>query len=420
MRHDIRPEEHGPLGLPMAEAVESCVHCGFCLPTCPTYQVLEQEMDSPRGRIVIMKEVLEGTLELELASEHLDACLGCLACFTACPSGVEYGELITAFRGTMESGRRRPLLDRLARSVILGTLPHPGRFRAAASVGRLAKPLRPLLPGKFRGMLDLLPDRIPPRARLQERYPARGETRARVALLAGCAQQVLSPGINLATIHVLTANGVEVLVPPAQGCCGALAAHTGALDDARAAARRNLNAFDLEVDAIVTNAAGCGSGMKEYGLWLRGDSEAGRAESLAARTRDVTVFLSELGPLPPEHALEAPLRVAYHDACHLSHGQGVTTEPRALLRAIPGIELLELSDPAICCGSAGTYNIEQPDVAAELGRRKADSVRAVRPDVLVSGNIGCITQLAAHLRADGVPVMHTMELLARVYDTAGA
>jgi glycolate oxidase iron-sulfur subunit len=413
MRHDIPISEAGPFALPMAQAVEACVHCGFCLPSCPTYQVLEDEMESPRGRIILMKEVLEGNLALADATQHLDACLGCLACVSACPSGVQYGELLTPFRMQTEPQRKRTLLDRALRAAIMFTLPHQQRFRLAARLGRLARPFRHLLPARFGAMLQLLPMRLPQQVQLQERYPAVGELRATVALLAGCAQQVLEPEINLATISVLVNNGVEVLVPRSQGCCGALAAHTGVQRYAQAAARRNLQAFPEDVDVIISNAAGCGSGLHEYPLWLRGEPEEAAAVRFSARVQDISVFLAALGLRPPHAELERPLLVAYHDACHLEHGQGVTLQPRELLRQIPGVELIELQDRA-CCGSAGTYNIEQPETAAELGRRKAAAVLATGADVVVTGNIGCLQQLAAHL-PERVPVLHTMQLLARIY-----
>lgn len=413
MRHDIPVTEAGPFALPMAQAVEACVHCGFCLPACPTYQVLEDEAESPRGRIILMKGVLEGNLALADAAPHLDACLGCLACVSACPSGVQYGELLTPFRMHTEPQRERTLLDRVSRAAIMFTLPHPKRFRLAARLGRLARPFQRLLPAQFAAMLDLLPDRLPRQVQLQEHYPAVGEHRATVALLAGCAQQVLEPQINLATITVLVNNGVDVLVPRQQGCCGALAAHTGVQQHAQAAARRNLQAFPEDVDAIISNAAGCGSGLHEYPLWLRGEPEEDAARHFSARVQDITVFLAALGLRAPRTGRTEPLRVAYHDACHLEHGQGVTLQPRELLRQIPGVELIELQDHA-CCGSAGTYNIEQPDTAAELGRRKAAAVLATGADVVVTGNIGCLQQLVTHL-PERVPVLHTMQLLARIY-----
>ncbi len=417
MRHQIDITAYGAFGPVMADAIEDCVHCGFCLPTCPTYRVLGHEMASPRGRIIIMKEALEGQLGLELASEHLDPCLGCLACVTACPSGVEYGELITAFRMTTEDQRQRPLMDRVVRTAVSSTLPHPRRFRVAARMGNLARRVERLLPERLRVMVDLLPDSLPARRDHRGVHAPIGEKRGRVALLLGCAQQVLAPDLNTATIKLLTANGIEVVVPDAQGCCGALAAHTGLLRDARTAARKNMDAFDIEVDAVITNAAGCGSGMHEYGLWLRGEPDEQRGSALADITLDVCAYLARIGLRPATSRKDTPrLLVAYHDACHLAHGQGIREEPRELLRSMPGVELVELPDAAICCGSAGTYNMEQPAIAARLGQDKADLIRQVEPDIVVTGNIGCMTQLSAHLEPGTPPVMHTVELLAGLYE----
>ena len=415
MQHKIQVDNLGPLGQLMADAVESCVHCGFCLPTCPTYVVLGEEQNSPRGRIVLMKESLEGHLTLDEVTPYTDPCLGCLACVTACPSGVEYGDLITSFRMKAEEERERSLADKGVRKLILETLPYPARFRAAARAGQLAKPLRTLMPGRLGDMLDLLPDSVPQAQPLPEIYPAEGEVRARVALLAGCAQQVLAPDINWATLRVLAKNGVETLIPKTQSCCGALAAHTGAGEQAKRFAKHNLTAFPTDVDAVLTNAAGCGSGLHEYPLWLRGELEENAARALAAKAKDVSVFLAELGiQVPP---LTEPLRVAYHDACHLAHAQGVTAEPRALLESIEGLELLELSEPEVCCGSAGTYSLENPEIAQELGGRKAGSIAEVGAQAVATGNIGCMTQLQNALKAKGVniPVYHTMQVLDRAY-----
>lgn len=416
MQHKIPVETLGPKAEPMAEAVESCVHCGFCLPACPTYTLMGEEMDSPRGRIMIMKGVLEGEIALDDATPYLDPCLGCVACVTACPSGVEYGELITTFRMEAEEERERAPLDRLLRRVVLETLPYPRRFRVAARFGQLAQPFRALVPERMRPMLDLIPPTLPDPQPLPEVTPAIGERRARVALLASCAQQVLAPAIDHATLRVLSRNGVEVVVPRGQGCCGALAAHTGAGEKARAQARRNLAAFPKDVDAIVTNAAGCGSGMQEYALWLRGEPEEAEARTLAAKVKDVSVLLAELGLAAPP-TLEAPLRVAYHDACHLQHAQGVTLQPREILRAIPGLELLEIPDAGHCCGSAGTYSIEQPENARALGASKATAIGTLDVDVVATGNIGCLVQLQTHLRKLGVeaPVLHTVQILDRAY-----
>jgi glycolate oxidase iron-sulfur subunit len=297
---------------------------------------------------------------------------------------------------------------------MLRTLPHPKRFRAAARAARVAKPLAGRLPGALGAMLELLPDDLPKARPLPERHPAQGERRARVALLAGCAQQVLDPDIGWATLRVLARNGVETVIPAGQRCCGALAAHTGAQDAARATARHNLTAFDVDdVDAVITTAAGCGSGMREYGLLFAGRPEQDDAQRLADRVVDVSVFLAALG-LREAPALEHELVVAYQDACHLAHAQGVRREPRDLLRAIAGVRLVEPAEWELCCGSAGTYNVERPDVAAQLGERKAGNLLATGADVVVSANIGCMTQLRAHL-GDGVEVLHTMQLLDRAY-----
>lgn len=414
MRHSIPVDSLGPQAPSMAEAVASCVHCGFCLPACPTYLELGEEMDSPRGRILLMKGALEGELSQEEVLPHVDRCLGCLACVTACPSGVEYGDLLTPFREMTEKQRSRSPMEELTRTLTNQTLPYPGRFRAAAALGRYTKVFKPFLPAALRTMLDLLPDRLPPRVALPPLSPARGETRARVALLSGCVQQVLTPDINRATVDVLTSNGVEVVIPPRQGCCGALSMHTGAADQARGLARRNFKAFNLdEVDAVVTNAAGCGSGMHEYSLLFAGEPEEQAARDFAAKVQDVTVFLDALGiEAPPP--LPAPMTVAYHDACHLAHAQGVTDAPRRLLAAVSNLTLVPIPEGEICCGSAGSYNIEQPEIAAKLGLRKAEAILSTGAQAVVTGNIGCMTQIDNHLQRLGkpLPIYHTIELLA--------
>ena len=397
----------------MAEAVASCVHCGFCLPACPTYLALGEEMDSPRGRILLMKGALEGELTQEEVLPHVDRCLGCLACVTACPSGVEYGDLLTPFREMAEKQRSRSPMEELTRTLTNQTLPYPGRFRVAAALGRYTKVFRPFLPPALRTMLDLLPERLPPRDALPQLSQAQGERRARVALLCGCVQQVLTPGINRATVDVLTSNGVEVVIPPRQGCCGALSMHTGAADQARGLARRNFSAFNLDdIDAVVTNAAGCGSGMHEYPLLFAGEEEEQEARDFAAKVQDITVFLDALGIDPPA-PLPAPMTVAYHDACHLAHAQGVTDAPRRLLSAVPNLTLVPIPEGEICCGSAGSYNIEQPEIAAQLGQRKAEAILSTGAQAVVTGNIGCMTQIDSHLRRLGKPldIFHTVELL---------
>jgi len=415
MLHSIPADRLGPLGRPMADAVSACVHCGFCLAACPTYRELGEETDSPRGRIVLMKEVLEGRMTFEDAAPHVDRCLGCLACEPACPSGVRYRDLISPFRTLAAPAVRRGFLERLRRWLTARTVPHPARFRLAARLGR-TRLARRLAPAPFRPMLDLIPDRLPPARDWPETTPALGPRRARVALVIGCVQQVLDPDINTATIDLLARNGVEVVVPRGQGCCGALAWHTGDLAAARTHARRTLDAFPADVDAIVTNAAGCGSALHEYPLVLRGTPDADRAEAFAPRVVDAAAFLARLGTVAPSR--RTPLRVAYQDACHLANAQGVRDDPRILLRAVPGVELVELPDAHLCCGSAGTYNLDQPEIATALGREKARAIIAAAPDVVASGNIGCLTQLRFHLAALGsaIPVRHTMQILRDALD----
>jgi glycolate oxidase iron-sulfur subunit len=418
MLHTIAPDDHGPLGEPMAHAVSTCVHCGFCLAACPTYRELGQEMDTPRGRIVLMKQVLEGQLDWSAAQPHIDRCLGCLACEPACPSGVPYRDLLSPFRALAESkGKfKHTPLERLRHWLAAQTIPYPNRFRLAALAGKIGKLFRPITPVALRPMMDLVPDDLPPAERWPEVTPAQGERRARVALLVSCAQQVLEPDINTATIEVLARNGVEVVVPPTQGCCGGLSWHTGDLTAARKFARQNLDAFPADVDAILTNAAGCGSAMHEYHLILRGTPDEQRADAFRHRVMDVSVFLSKLGLRTPLR--ESKMKVAYHDACHLANAQNVRSEPRQLLRKIPGVELCELTDAHLCCGSAGTYNIDQPVVAASLGEQKARAVMATGANLVATGNIGCLTQLRVHLEKLGAPVQvrHTMQIVRNALD----
>jgi glycolate oxidase iron-sulfur subunit len=419
MLHSIQPEKHGPFGEPMAHAVQACVHCGFCLSVCPTYAELGQEMDSPRGRIVLMKQVLEGNLAWDAAQLHIDRCLGCLACEPACPSGVSYHDLISPFRTLAESRFKRSAADNLRRWLAAQTIPYPSRFRLALHAASLGRALRPLVPRALQSMLDLAPPSVPPAQSWPHLTPAQGERRARVALLIGCAQQVLDPDINTATIDVLARNGVEVIVPPAQCCCGGLAWHAGEGRAAQGFARRNLAAFPADVDAIVTNAAGCGSTMREYHLVLRGTPDEARADDFRKRVVDVTVFLARLGLRELPVGTGRPLRIAYHDACHLAQAQDVRREPRDLLRAIPGVQLCELSDPHLCCGSAGSYNLDQPQIAAALGEKKAKAVLATGAEVLATGNIGCLTQLRAHMAKLGshLPIRHTIQVLRDAYDS---
>ncbi len=417
MLHSIQAKEHGPLGDPMAHAVQACVHCGFCLSACPTYQELGQEMDSPRGRIILMKQVLEGVLPASEAQPHIDRCLGCLACEPACPSGVPYRDLISPYRAKVEAEAERTTGEKLRRWLAAQTIPYPGRFRLALRGAALGRALGGLVPPVLRPMLALAPAKVPPAVTLARVTPARGECRARVALLAGCAQQVLEPDINVATIEVLARNGIEVVVPEGQGCCGGLSWHTGDLAAAQAFARRNLDAFPADVDAIITNAAGCGSAMHEYALILRGTPDEARAAAFAERVVDVSVYLARLGLREQPAGWVEPRAVAYHDACHLANAQGVRAEPRRLLRAIPGVEVREVANAHLCCGSAGTYNLDQPVMAESLGAQKAKAVVATGATVVATGNIGCLTQLKTHLARTNSPVRvrHTMQVLRDAY-----
>ena len=414
MQHTIDIEKHGALGQPMADAIHTCVHCGFCLAACPTYQELGQEMDSPRGRIVLMKEALEGKVDESQALPHVDQCLGCLACEPACPSGVAYRDLISPFRALVNGRRRRSAGERLRRAMISNSLPYPGRFRLGARLGKIGKALGPLVPAPFRPMLDLLPEKLPRKQTWPEVSPARGKQRGRVALLIGCAQQVLDPDINTATIEVLNRNGIEVVIPEEQGCCGALSWHVGDLPAAQRFAAANLDAFDGDgFDAIITNAAGCGSGLHEYHLILKGTELESRAEAFRHRVMDITTFLCQLDRLEPFPDTGRERVIAYHDACHLANAQGIAIQPRDLLRRIPGVTLAELPDGHLCCGSAGTYNIDQPEIAASLGAQKADAILSVEPELVATGNIGCLTQIRSHVakKGRGIPIRHTVQVL---------
>jgi glycolate oxidase iron-sulfur subunit len=394
------------------ELIADCVHCGFCLPTCPTYGPLwQEEMDSPRGRIHLMEGLADGTLVLNrTVVEHFDRCLGCMACVTACPSGVRYDLLIEQTRATVEREHRRGWRDRAVRRALFAVFPRPRRLRRALVLAPLGRHLP--LPGALRPLLELAPpwrewDRTPVLT------PAAGERVARVGLLAGCVQRVLFGDVNAATARVLAAYGCEVAVPRRQGCCGALALHAGREEEARRCARRTIDAFEAaDVESVVTNAAGCGSSMKEYGLLLADDSVyAERAAAFAAHVRDVSEVLAEGEPRTEPKPL--PLRVAFQDSCHLAHAQGVRAAPRAVLAAIPDLELAEPAEQEICCGSAGIYNIVQPEAARELGDRKAAHVLATEPDAYASGNPGCLVQVTAALRRAGrpVPAFHPVELV---------
>ena len=414
MKHAIDLTQAPPAGPEMAEAISNCVHCGFCLPVCPTYHVLGEELDSPRGRIFLMKEALEDQLPVPEVMSYVDKCLGCMACVTACPSGVEYGELLTPFRDMAQT--TPPDRDRfhaLRRFLALSTLPYPGRLRLALRLAILTRPLQRAVPAGLQPLTQLVPARLPAARPLPHILTPEGPVRARVALLTGCAQTVLAPAINWATVQVLLANGVEVLTPVRQACCGALDMHAGRGDKARALALNLCQSLPPDVDAVLTNAAGCGSGMHEYPLLFKDTPHDEEATRVAHLTQDVSRFLVELGDLCPLQ-LPQPRTVTYHDACHLQHAQKISFEPRMLLEQVEGLDLVELGTSGFCCGSAGIYNIEQPETATELGTLKARQVLDTQADVVATGNIGCLTQIQHHLRAAGsdIPVRHTMQILA--------
>jgi len=418
----------GPDG-PSIAGIDTCVHCGFCLPTCPTYLLWGEEMDSPRGRIYLMKAGVEGRAELTPSLvTHMDNCLGCMACVTACPSGVQYGPLIERTRARIEQRYSRPAGDAAFRALLMALVPYPARMRWAlaplAIAGGLFRGLARRLPtGAPNGLwrrLAAMVELAPPvtlagmRQRVAPVTPASGSERRRVALLTGCVQRLSFAHVNQATVRVLAAEGCRVESPETQGCCGALPLHAGHIEQARALARHNIDVFErLDVDCIAVNAAGCGSAMKEYGeLFEHDPAWAGRARALAAKVRDVSQVLAELGPSRARrHPIAA--RVVYHDACHLAHGQGVRAEPRAMLQAIPGVDLVTPAEPEICCGSAGIYNLVTPAPAADLGERKVRHLAAASPDMIATANPGCTLQIAAAARRVGHdwPVFHPIELV---------
>jgi glycolate oxidase iron-sulfur subunit len=475
----------------LRDVAKDCVHCGFCLPACPTYQLWAEEMDSPRGRIYLVNQILDGAELSTSAAEHFDRCLGCMACMTACPSGVQYDQLIEAARAWTEEARsgtgvqpavaaragttdpgvadpgvadpgvadpgvadvrgadasltasagpapdvargvpagKRPVRDRAERAAIFSLFPYPRRLRA------LTAPLRTVqrtgldrrlagstLPGRVSPALGAALRLTPPAAtwrKLPERVPALGSRRAVVGMLTGCVQSVFFPQVNASTARVLAAEGCDVIVPPGQGCCGALSLHSGREAEAAAFARRTIAMFEQAgVDAIVINSAGCGSAMKEYERLLAGTERAGggsgwpgRAAEISGKVRDLTEFLADIGPVARRHPL--PVTAAYHDACHLAHAQGITKQPRELLRAIPGLNLVEVPDAGTCCGSAGVYNLLQPEAASELGGRKAEAVLAAGAPLLISANPGCSLQIASALaeRGEQVAIAHIAEVL---------
>ncbi|HEX6450882.1 MAG TPA: heterodisulfide reductase-related iron-sulfur binding cluster [Trebonia sp.] len=451
---------------------KDCVHCGFCLPSCPTYQLWGEEMDSPRGRIHLVSQLLDGAPLTPATADHFDRCLGCMACMTACPSGVQYDQIIEAARLWTESPEEvaapvegkpagRSLRDRATREAIFAVFPYPRRLRALTAPLRLAQRTgldrviaRSGIAGRVSPAADAAlriapPSQRPfPAGRFPERVPALGKRRAVVGMLTGCVQSVFFPRVNAATARVLAAEGCDVVIPRDQGCCGALSLHSGRADEAAGFARRIIETFEAaEVDAIVVNSAGCGSAMKEYERLFAHLAETGddpsdgatqtadsplsaddspspafagqveaaswvaRAEALSAQVKDLSEFLAELGPVATRHPV--PVKAAYHDACHLGHAQRITAQPRSLLRGIPELELTELPDAGTCCGSAGVYNLLQPEAARELGARKADAVLASGASLVISANPGCTLQISAELASRGISLAtaHTAEIL---------
>ncbi|HEY3904999.1 MAG TPA: heterodisulfide reductase-related iron-sulfur binding cluster [Streptosporangiaceae bacterium] len=412
-------DPHGEL----SDIVSDCVHCGFCLPSCPTYQLWGEEMDSPRGRIHLISQLLDGANATQAAATHLDRCLGCMACVPACPSGVRYDKLIEAARswsteppvssttGPVQALPPRSPRERALRAAIFATFPYPARLRLLMAPLRAAQRTRldrlmqrnlaERLAPEISAAMKVAPGRPAkraPRGHLPARVAARGPRRAVVGMLTGCVQQVFFPEVNIATARVLAAEGCDVLIPPAQGCCGALSLHDGRTTEADRFASALIKEFNQAgVDAIVVNSAGCGSAMKEY-----------EDTTFSAKVKDFSEFLADLGPAAQRHPLA--LKAAYHDACHLAHAQGITKQPRDLLKAIPDLELVELPDAGTCCGSAGIYNLVQPATAAELGKRKAESVESISPDLVVSANPGCALQIKSSLQTP-IPVLHIAELL---------
>ncbi len=417
-------DDHHP---PSAELLNVCVHCGFCLQTCPTYTLWGKEMDSPRGRIHLMNMAVEGEVGFtDLYVSHFDHCLGCQACVTACPSGIKYGKLIEDMRAQLQRLYHRPLAERALRRMIAATFSQPGRLRKLAAVLHAYQRLgfqrlfrathaTSLLPRSLRAMERLLPDLSRNRfaAMLPERIPAQGEKRRTVALLTGCVQSVFMGQVNAATARVLAAEGCEVLIPAGQGCCGALLLDLGQEREALDMARHLIDVFGrLPVDDIVANAAGCGAVVKQYASLLRDDpAYRDRALAFSAKCKDISELLTELPARAPRRSIA--LKVAFHDPCHLQHAQGLREQPRAALRTIPGVQLLELPEAALCCGSAGIYNLLQPDTARQLGRRKVDKIISTPAQVVVTGNVGCQLQIGALLKEAGLrlPIMHYVELL---------
>jgi glycolate oxidase iron-sulfur subunit len=403
--------------------LRKCVHCGFCTATCPTYLTLGDELDSPRGRIYLIKDMLENDKPAdEKVVKHIDRCLSCLACMTTCPSGVNYMHLVDHARTHIQKTYKRPFMDRMYRVVLAAVLPYPGRFKFALSAARLGKPFAGLL-GKLPGgkpmaaMLALTPSKLAKAdpSLAKEKHQAEGQRKGRVAMLSGCAQKVLDPQINKATIDLLTRLGVEVVTPKGEGCCGALVHHMGREADSHAAAKQNIDAWMGEIengglDAIIITTSGCGTTVKDYGHMLREDKAyADKAATISALAKDITEYLATL-ELQPSTTGNG-IRLAYHSACSMQHGQKIKDQPKNLL-ANAGFKVVDVPEGHLCCGSAGTYNILQSEISEQLKDRKVANIEKMKPDLIAAGNIGCITQIAS---GTGIPIIHTVELLNWAY-----
>ncbi|MEP4039177.1 MULTISPECIES: glycolate oxidase subunit GlcF [unclassified Pseudophaeobacter] len=395
------------------EILRACVHCGFCTATCPTYQVLGDELDSPRGRVYLIKDMLENNRKPDAKTvKHVDRCLSCLACMSTCPSGVHYMHLVDHARAYIEQNYKRPLTDRLLRAVLARILPYPGRFRLALLGAKIARPFKGLVPdARLRAMLEMAPKQIPPVSRNDDpqSFAPKAPQKKRVALMTGCAQKALNTDINDATIRLLTRLGCEVVVAEGAGCCGALTHHMGREEESHATAAKNIRAWSAEIDgkgldAIVINTSGCGTTVKDYGHMFRNDPLAADAARISERSLDISELLMQLEF--PEGA-DKDLTVAYHAACSLQHGQQIKTHPKTLLKRA-GFKVVEPADSHLCCGSAGTYNLMQPEISGELKARKVKTLEAKSPDLIAAGNIGCMMQIGS---ATEVPILHTVELL---------
>jgi len=421
MQTNFTPEQLDNPAMASSEKIlRTCVHCGFCTATCPTYLLLGDELDSPRGRIYLIKDMLEsGKPASPEVVKHIDRCLSCLSCMTTCPSGVHYMHLVDHARSYIEATYTRPGHDRFLRGLLARILPYPDRFRLALGAALLARPFKgligalPLIGSRLKAMIELAPAQLPARSPLGQpgTFKVQGERRGRVAILSGCAQPVLKPGFNEAAIRLLNRHGVEVVQPEGEGCCGALVHHMGREEQGHAFAKRNIDAWIAEMDgegldAIIVTASGCGTTIKDYGFMFRDDpAYAEKAARVSGIAKDVTEYVMSLDLMEPVR--ESDLVVAYHSACSMQHGQAIRTEPKTLLKKA-GFTVKDVPEGHICCGSAGTYNLLQPEIAGQLRARKVANIERTKPDLIATGNIGCMTQIG---QGTEIPIVHTVELL---------